>query len=167
MIQAFIALGSNLNDPVAEVTRAFGELGALPGSRLQARSSLYLTEPVGAPGQPDYVNACVALETGLCARTLLESLLAIERSHGRQRQFRNAPRTLDLDLLLYDGLVCHEPGLTLPHPRMHERAFVLLPLLEISPDCEIPGRGSAADWLAACAMQKVQRLASPGRRSAA
>ncbi|MEW5893295.1 MAG: 2-amino-4-hydroxy-6-hydroxymethyldihydropteridine diphosphokinase [Pseudomonadota bacterium] len=150
-VQAFIALGANLENPASQIERAFAELGQLPETRLLARSSLYLTKPVGYTDQPDFINAVAELETALTPRALLEALLAIEQRHGRRREFRNAPRTLDLDLLLYNGLIMHEPGLTLPHPRMHERGFVLLPLLEIAPDCRIPGIGPAAairgiDW---------------------
>lgn len=143
-VQAFVALGANLEDPASQVERAFPELARLPETRLVARSSLYLSKPVGYTDQPDFINAVAELETALTPRALLEALLAIEQRHGRRREFRNAPRTLDLDLLLYNGLIMHEPGLTLPHPRMHERGFVLLPLLEIAPDCRIPGIGPAA-----------------------
>lgn len=143
-VPAFVALGANLDDPVQQVERAFPELARLPQTRLLARSSLYLTKPVGYTDQPDFINAVALIETELPARQLLEHLLAIEQHHGRRREFRNAPRTLDLDMLLYDDLVMHQPGLTLPHPRMHERAFVLTPLLEIAPACVIPGIGPAA-----------------------
>ena len=142
-IHAFVALGANLDDPIAQVERAFPELARLPQTRLLARSSLYLTKPVGYTDQPDFINAVAQIETLLTPRGLLDALLAIEQRHGRRREFRNAPRTLDLDLLLYDGLIMHEPGLTLPHPRMHERAFVLAPLTEIAPQCLIPGVGPA------------------------
>lgn len=161
-VQAFVALGANLDDPVDQVERAFPELARLPETRLVHRSSLYLTKPVGYTDQPDFINAVAQIETALPPRTLLESLLAIEQRHGRRREFRNAPRTLDLDLLLYDGLVMHEPGLTLPHPRMHERAFVLLPLLEIAPDCAIPDIGPAAA-LRDIDISGLHQLPKPGR----
>jgi len=157
-IRAFIALGSNLNDPAAQVTHAFSELDALPGTRLIAHSSLYRSAPWGYSDQPDFINAVAEIETRLEPRRLLEMLLDIEHQRGRVREFLNAPRVLDLDLLLYNGLIHHEHGLTLPHPRMHERAFVLLPLTEISPECVIPGHGRASDHLTACAGQALERL---------
>lgn len=165
---AFIALGANLDDPARQVERAFPELARLPQTRLLARSSLYLTKPVGYTDQPDFINAVALIETELPAWQLLEHLLAIEQRHGRRREFRNAPRTLDLDLLLYDDLVMHEPGLTLPHPRMHERAFVLTPLLEIAPDCAIPGIGPAAalHGVDDDGMRKLPRTNSPAALSA-
>ncbi len=158
---ATIGLGANLNDPAAQVEYALAELDRLPATRLVARSSLYASTPVGYVDQPDFINAVAQVETGLAPRALLAALLEIEHRHGRERSFRNAPRTLDLDLLLYGAAHFHEEGLTLPHPRMHERAFVLLPLLEIAPDTEIPGRGRAADWLAACSGQGVSVLPPP------
>ncbi|MBZ0106687.1 MAG: 2-amino-4-hydroxy-6-hydroxymethyldihydropteridine diphosphokinase [Sulfuricella denitrificans] len=156
--RAFIALGSNLDDPADQVSHAFGELDALPGTRLIARSSLYRSAPWGYSDQPDFINAVAEIETRLEPRILLEMLLEIEHRRGRVREFLNAPRTLDLDLLLYDGLVYHEHGLTLPHPRMHERAFVLMPLTEIAPGCVIPGQGAALACLARCAGQELERL---------
>ena len=156
---AFIALGSNLAEPERQVTQAFAALAQLPQTRLLAQSSLYRSAPVGYTEQADFMNAVAQLETGLAPHDLLHSLLGIERTFGRVRDFRNAPRTLDLDLLLYGDLMFHEPGLTLPHPRMHERAFVLLPLVEIAPDCEIPGKGRAAEWLARVGDQAITRVA--------
>ena len=154
-ITAYIGLGANLNDPAAQVEYAFAELDRLPGTRLVARSSLYATAPVGYVDQPDFINAVAQVETTLAPRALLAALLDIEQHHGRERSFRNAPRTLDLDLLLYGAAHFYEDHLTLPHPRMTERAFVLLPLIEIAPELTIPGRGRAADWIAACAEQSV------------
>jgi len=158
---AAIGLGANLNDPAAQVEYAFAELDRLPATRLLVRSSLYASAPVGYVDQPDFINAVALVETRLAPRALLAGLLDIEHRHGRERSFRNAPRTLDLDLLLYDNAHFHEEGLSLPHPRMTERAFVLLPLLEVDPECVIPGRGCAADWLAQCADQSVAPLLSP------
>lgn len=155
---ATVGLGANLNDPAAQVEYALAELDRLPGTRLTARSSLYASAPVGYLDQPDFVNAVAQIETTLAPRALLEALLDIEHCHGRERSFRNAPRTLDLDLLLYGRAHFHEDGLSLPHPRMHARAFVLLPLLEIAPDTRIPGHGRAADCLPACADQNVVPL---------
>jgi len=158
---ATVGLGANLNDPAAQVEYALAELDRLPGTRLLAQSSLYASAPVGYVDQPDFINAVAQVETDLAPRALLAALLDIEHRHGRERSFRNAPRTLDLDLLLYGNAHFHEDGLTLPHPRMTERAFVLLPLLEIAPAALIPGRGRAADWLAACADQLVTVLPPP------
>jgi len=156
--KAFIGLGANLGDPEAQVRRAFAALAELPRTRLLAASSLYRSAPVGVVGQLDFVNAVAELETALSARALLEALLAEENRFGRTREFPNAPRTLDLDLLLYGDRVIAEPGLFVPHPRMHERAFVLAPLAEIAPDIAIPGKGRAGALLAACTDQKVEKI---------
>jgi len=156
---AFIGIGSNLDGPQARVRRAFDALDALPGSRVTGRSPLYRSAPLGGPPQPDYVNAVARLETALAPETLLAALLAIEAEQGRTRGEANAPRTLDLDLLLYDALCCAQPGLRLPHPRMHERRFVLAPLLDLEPAARIPGHGAAAELLARCGAQPLQRIA--------
>lgn len=155
---AFIGLGSNLEDPGAQLQRAFADLDRLPDTRMVARSSLYRSAPVGYLDQPDFVNAVAQVETALAPQDLLRDLLRIEHEHGRERTFRNAPRTLDLDVLLYDDLQLHEHGLTIPHPQMHLRAFVLQPLLEIAPGCIIPGIGSAEQALSACAGQALERM---------
>jgi 2-amino-4-hydroxy-6-hydroxymethyldihydropteridine diphosphokinase len=155
---AFIGLGSNLGDPESRLREALAALAALPGVQLTAASSLYRSAPVGHADQPDFVNAVAQLSTGLAARSLLTALLGIEERFGRKRSFRNAPRTLDLDLLLFDADSIDEAGLVVPHPRMHERAFVLAPLLEIAPDCLIPGKGPAAALLERCRDQAVERL---------
>lgn len=131
-VTAYVALGANLGDSAASVRDAMDRLGELPDSCVTARSSLYRTAPVGARG-PDFINAVVALQTGLTAPALLDALLAIEEQAGRERPWPNAPRTLDLDLLLYGGARIDSPRLTIPHPRMQERAFVLVPLGEIAP----------------------------------
>ena len=157
--RAYIALGSNLAQPDLQVHQAFDALARLPGTRLLARSSCYRSAPVGYADQPDFINAVACVETRLAPHDLLQSLLGIEQEFGRVREFRNAPRTLDLDLLIVDDICMHEPGLTLPHPRMHERAFVLLPLVEINADCVIPERGLARDWLARCEHQTITRVA--------
>jgi 2-amino-4-hydroxy-6-hydroxymethyldihydropteridine diphosphokinase len=151
-------LGSNLAEPAAQVKRALAALDELPQTRLLNASSLYRSAPVGYLDQPDFINAVAQVETGLAPRALLDALLALELNCGRTREFQNAPRTLDLDVLLYDDLVHHEHGLTVPHPQMHLRAFVLQPLLEISPDCAIPGIGSAAEAMAGCAGQQLECL---------
>lgn len=155
---AFIALGSNLDDPVYHVERGFKELAQLPQTRLLDRSSLYRSAPVGRLDQPDFVNAVASIETMLAPLELLDALLAIEQRHGRVRESLNAPRTLDLDILIYDDVVLHKEELTLPHPRMAERGFVLVPLMEISPDCDIPGLGSIAPLAAACGSQRLERI---------
>lgn len=157
-VSAYIGLGANLNDPAAQLTQAFDALARLPETHLVARSSLYASAPVGYVDQPDFVNAVAQLDTLLSPRALLAALLEIEQRHGRERGFRNAPRTLDLDLLLYGAARFHEDHLQVPHPRLIERAFVLLPLAEIAPALVIPGKGCIADWLAGCAGQQVTRL---------
>ena len=146
-ITAFIALGSNLDDPAAQVRRGIDDLAGLPRTEIQRVSSLYRSAPVGYRDQPDFINAVVQIATQLGARMLLEALLEIERRHGRVREAPNGPRTLELDIVLYGALVLHEPGLTIPHPSMHERAFVIVPLAEIAPHLTIPGRGSIAQCL--------------------
>lgn len=158
MNTAYVALGANLGDPAATVRAAFAALANLPDSRVSRSSSLYRTAPVGIASQPDFINAVAELETGLDPEALLAALLDIERRFGRLRGERNGPRTLDLDLLLYAGLEFDLPELTLPHPRMHLRAFVLQPLAEIAPGLEIPGRGTLAAWLPAVANQGIVRL---------
>jgi 2-amino-4-hydroxy-6-hydroxymethyldihydropteridine diphosphokinase len=147
---AFVGIGSNLDDPRAQVLRAFEELEALPHTRLVKKSSLYRSAPVGYAAQPDFVNAVAQLETGLPAERLLAELQAIELRHGRSRSFANAPRTLDLDLLLYGTAELKTATLQVPHPRMRERAFVLKPLLEIAPQLPFS--------LDACANQDVERI---------
>ena len=159
-VLAFVALGANLDNPVAQVRAASEALADLPQSKLLRISSLYRTTPVGIHGQPDFINAVAALETRLSAHDLLAALFAVEARFGRRRDFYHAPRTLDLDLLLFDDQTIISEQLSLPHPRMHLRAFVLAPLLEIAPDCRIPGRGSGAAWLAAASMQHIERLDS-------
>jgi 2-amino-4-hydroxy-6-hydroxymethyldihydropteridine diphosphokinase len=158
-VTAFIALGSNLDDPQRQIAAGFAELEGLSQTCLLRRSSLYRSAPVGYADQPDFINAVACIETGLGAQELLLALLAIERRHGRVREFPNAPRTLDLDIALYGSLVVHEQGLTIPHPRMHERAFVMVPLAEIAPDCVVPGRGRVSELLAAVDAGSVLRLA--------
>ncbi len=164
-VTAFIALGSNLQDPVAQVQAGFSALAALPQTRLTARSSLYRSPPAGYAEQPEFVNAVAAVETALAPRALLEALMAIERDRGRVRDFPNAPRTLDLDILLYGDLAVHEDALTIPHPRLHERAFVLVPLAEIAPQSLIRGRGRVAELMRAIDAGCVTRIAAPAERS--
>ena len=138
MTIAYVGLGSNLQDPVRQVETALHELDRLPSTRVVKRSSLYRTAPVGYADQPEFVNAVAQLDTGLPAEALLDELQGLEARHGRKRSFPNAPRTLDLDLLLFGDLVLQTERLTVPHPRMRERAFVLEPLREIAPHLELP-----------------------------
>jgi 2-amino-4-hydroxy-6-hydroxymethyldihydropteridine diphosphokinase len=158
---AYIGLGSNLDHPRRQLARALAEIARLPRTRLIASSRNYVSAPVGcAEPQPDYVNAVAALRTSLGAKALLARLRSIEHRHGRRRPagaVRNLPRTLDLDMLLLGRRRVRRVQLTLPHPRMHERAFVLVPLLEIAPSATIPGRGSARRWLRRVRGQRVER----------
>jgi 2-amino-4-hydroxy-6-hydroxymethyldihydropteridine diphosphokinase len=156
-VDAYIGLGANLGDAGATLAAAFNALEALPDSELVQRSSVYRSAPIDSSG-PDYLNAVVRLRTALGAHELLAQLQSIERSHGRERPYRNAPRTLDLDLLLYGEQLIHTPTLVVPHPRAHERAFVLAPLGEIAPQLVIPGRGAVADLHSALGGQRVDRL---------
>lgn len=155
---AYVALGANLGDPAATVCAAFGALANLPHSRILRTSSLYRTAPVGITEQPEFVNAVAALETQLAPDRLLDALLAVEQRFGRIRGEKNGPRTIDLDLLLYNDLELRMLQLTVPHPRLHLRAFVLYPLAEIAPDLRLPGRGTVAAWLPAVANQAIVRL---------
>ena len=157
MSLAYVGVGSNLDGPQRQVAQALGELDGIPGTRVVKRSSLYRSAPVGYAAQPEFVNAVAALDTALDPEALLGELQAIEARHGRSRSFPNAPRSLDLDLLLYGEAEQRTARLTLPHPRMHERAFVLKPLVELEPAIAIPGRGRALDLLAACAGQRVEK----------
>ena len=147
-IQAWVGLGSNLNDPLTQVSRALDSLAQLPKTALARRSALYRTAPLPSPvKQPDYINAVALLETGLPARELLAHLQAIESRCGRERQGRkgdNLPRTLDLDLLLYAQETINTSGLSLPHPRLSDRGFVLVPLLDVSPGLTLPDGRSVA-----------------------
>ena len=160
-LSAFVGLGANLGEPEAQVRRAIAALRRLPRTRLVAASSLYRSAPVGVGEQPDFVNAVAEVETTLSARELLDELLAMEARFGRERPAPGAPRTLDLDLLLYGDQVIAEPGLAVPHPRMHERAFVLAPLAEIAAEISVPRIGGVRTLLAACGNQKVQRIGAP------
>jgi len=150
MARAFVALGGNLGDTRGYLRQALDALAQLPQSRLLAVSRFYRTPPWGVREQPAFLNAAAELETDLAPHALLEALLEIERAAGRVREGeRWGPRTLDLDLLHVDGVVMHDARLTLPHPRIAERAFVLLPLAELAPGLELPGQGRVAALLAA------------------
>jgi 2-amino-4-hydroxy-6-hydroxymethyldihydropteridine diphosphokinase len=156
--EAFVGLGANLDNPLQQVRQAISELDAIEHTRVLAASSLYRSAPVGYADQPDFINAVAKLQTGLSPRRLLDALHVIENRHGRRRSVRNAPRTLDLDLLLYGALVVREEDLILPHPRMHERAFVLLPLAEIAADASLPGYPPLAQLLAQVDRSGVNKL---------
>jgi 2-amino-4-hydroxy-6-hydroxymethyldihydropteridine diphosphokinase len=148
--RAYVGLGSNLGDREATIRAALAELDDAAGVRVEAVSRLVETEPVGYREQPRFLNGVAALETELAPRALLDLLLAVEARFGRDRDAVPAqgPRTLDLDLLVYDGLELDEPGLRIPHPRLHERAFVLGPLAELDPALEVPGKGQVQTLLA-------------------
>ena len=158
---AYIGLGANLGDAQATLQAALQAMACMPGSRLLGVSSFYRSAPVDATG-PDFTNAVAVLHTTLAPLALLEALQAIEQQFGRQRPYLNAPRTLDLDLLLLDDQVLCSTRLTLPHPRLHQRAFVLQPLLELAPALLAPGLGALADHLPATAGQPLQRLGPAG-----
>ncbi len=158
MVRAYIGLGANLGDPAQAVRDAIGQLAQLPQTTLAGYSSLYASAPVDAGGD-DFVNAVAQIDTTLSPQALLQGLQQIELAFGRERPFRNAPRTLDLDLLLYGDARINEPGLHVPHPRMCARAFVILPLLELAPDMDIPGRGRADAHLASVQDQAIAPIA--------
>jgi 2-amino-4-hydroxy-6-hydroxymethyldihydropteridine diphosphokinase len=148
---AVIGLGANVGEAAATVREALRALDGLPSSRLLQASALYRTPAWGKTDQPDFINAAALLRTSLAARTLLDDLLEIERHFGRDREagVQWGPRTLDLDLLLYGDAVIDEPGLKVPHPHLHERAFALLPLARIAPGLQVPGRGRVSDLVQA------------------
>ncbi|MHB1241278.1 MAG: 2-amino-4-hydroxy-6-hydroxymethyldihydropteridine diphosphokinase [Gammaproteobacteria bacterium] len=161
-VQAYIGLGSNLEDPVRQVCRAFAELDAIARTRCVTRSSLYRSAPMGPAGQPDYINAVAAVETGLSPDALLDALQAIEQTHGRVRGAEHwGPRTLDLDLLLFGAQSRRDVRLTLPHPGLHQRAFVLYPLQEIAPDLVIPGYGLLRELARQSAYSTLERVMEP------
>lgn len=156
MSRAWIALGSNLGEPASQLEDALAGLAALESTRLEATSPWYRTAPVGGPGgQPDFLNAVCRLDTGLTPESLLAELQRLEHRAGRQRRERWGPRTLDLDIILYSGREQNEPSLTLPHPRAHERAFVLLPLADLDPDLPLHDRPVRA-WLAEVTDQPIK-----------
>lgn len=158
-VRAWVGLGANLGDARDTLREALRAIAALPGCRLVEVSSLWRSAPVDATG-PDFFNAVAALDTTLAPLALLRALQAIELAHGRERPYRNAPRTLDLDLLLYGNVCQDDPVLTLPHPRAHERAFVLAPLAELAPELPWPGRDATpARLLPLVRDQAVERLA--------
>lgn len=157
-VVAYIALGSNLDNPKMQIQDAFAELDEIQSTSLLQTSSLYGSAPWGYANQPDFINAVASVETELTPRQLLDELLKIETWHGRERSFANAPRTLDLDIALYGDQIVDEANLKIPHPRMHERAFVLVPLAEIAPELTIPGQGAIATLLEHCNDPSLKRI---------
>lgn len=157
-IIAYIGIGSNLGDAAGNVRQALLVLEQLPASRVTGQSSLFRTAPVDADGD-DYINAVARVATDLSAEKLLPALLTLEKNFGRERSYLNAPRTLDLDLLLYGDQIIASPTLTVPHPRMTTRAFVLIPLLQIDPFIHIPGQGAAHQFVPGVADQAIQKFA--------
>lgn len=160
-VRAFVGLGANLGEPARAIADALVALAGLPDTRVAATSSLYWSAPVDAVG-PDFVNAVAELHTALAPHALLTELQALECVRGRVRSFRNAPRVLDLDLLVWGEAALNDPRLVLPHPRMHLRAFVLAPLIEIAPDLRLPGHPPLDALLRACEGQPLQRLGPAG-----
>jgi len=157
-VTAFIGLGSNLDDPEAQIRRAYATLALLPNCRDLLASDLYLSRPFGEVEQPDYINAVAGLQTTLTPEALLAALQAIERQQTRTREVRWGPRTLDLDILLYGAEIVGRPDLVIPHPGLAQRDFVLYPLSEIAPEIMIPGLGPIGDCLEACANRGLERL---------
>lgn len=160
MALAYIGLGSNLEDPLAQVTRAFAELAQIPNTSLLARSAIYSSRAIG-PEQPDYINAATLLDTRLAPLALLDALQAIEQTHQRVRIQHWGPRTLDLDLLLYGDEIIAEERLRVPHPYLTQRSFVLYPLADITPDLHLPDGTPLADLLKCCPADGLVRLSSP------
>ena len=156
-ISAYIGIGANLGDAQAMVEYAIEKLRSLPQTQFKQGSSLFITAPIDSSGD-DYINAVAALETDLDAQALLEHLQALELACGRERPYRNAPRTLDLDVLLYGQQTINSEHLTVPHPRMTERAFVLIPLLQLDPFINVPGKGAAHEFAPAVADQGISKL---------
>lgn len=161
MIQAFIGIGANLGDARDTVLQAVNRLSSIAGCQEVVASALFSSAPIDSSGD-DYVNAVAQLQTHLTAQALLEALQAIELAFGRERPYRNAPRTLDLDVLLYGDAIIDTATLTVPHPRMTERAFVLLPLAQLAPALVIPGKGTISDWLPLVADQAITMLSVDG-----
>ena len=157
-LRAWIGLGSNLEDPLAQVSTALQELKQLPDTTLAARSSLYRSDPVGPPGQPDYITAVAALDTRLEPEALLDALQAIEQMHQRVRKIHWGPRTLDLDLLLYGDQVISTPRLTVPHAYMAERNFVLWPLAELAPELILPDGRPLNTLLQHCPLGTLEKI---------
>jgi 2-amino-4-hydroxy-6-hydroxymethyldihydropteridine diphosphokinase len=161
--RAVIGLGSNMDNPVEQIRDALEKIAALPDCSLTKISAMYQSAPVGGVEQANFINAIAEVETTLTPQKLMACLLDIERRHDRVRTTRNGPRTLDLDIVMFNDWRINEPDLVVPHPRAHERAFVLLPLIEISPEIVIPGVGAAKSLLEGVSGQSVERFSEPGR----
>lgn len=155
---AYIGIGSNMQNPIQQIKRAYAEINEIEGTTLTKASSFYVTSPIGFLAQSDFINAVIAISTSLTPQQLLKALLDIEAKHHRLRINRNGPRTLDLDILLFDQQQLSSPALTLPHPRAHLRAFVLHPLFEIAPHLLIPGQSAIRSLLESVADQQIRRL---------
>ena len=158
MTVAYVGLGANIGEPRRQLQTALDELNGQPKTRVTASSSLYRSAPLDHLDQPEFLNAVAQIDTGLAPEALLDVLQEIENRHGRARPFAGAPRTLDLDLLLYGNETIESARLTVPHPRMHGRAFALRPLLELDPVISVPGKGLASKLLSACNSQKIEKI---------
>ena len=158
MTDVFVGIGSNLKDPKSQVRQGISDVGNTGGLRILTASSFYISKPVGRLDQPNFVNAVIKIDTEKSPLELLHLLLAIEDRRGRMRAAKNAPRTLDLDILLYGSDIISEEKLSVPHPRMHERAFVLVPLLEIAPNVTIADRGRVSDLIKKVTTEGVKKL---------
>ena len=156
--RVMIGLGSNMSEPIRQIRTALREIDELAGCSLMRVSSLYESAPIGGVAQPPFVNAVAEIETTLSPQVLMARLLDIERLHDRVRTVKNGPRTLDLDILVFNDWCLDEVEVTTPHPRAHERAFVLLPLLELAPELYIPGKGLARDFLPQVSGQSVRKM---------
>lgn len=156
-ITAYIGIGANLGEARAQVEQAIASLDRLPQTRLIGQSSLFRTAPVDASGD-DYINVVASIQTGLSGQELLEQLQALEQAAGRERPYHNAPRTLDLDILLYGDQIIATPTLTVPHPRLTQRAFALIPLLQLDPFIAIPGQGPAHQFVSQVADQAIAKI---------
>jgi 2-amino-4-hydroxy-6-hydroxymethyldihydropteridine diphosphokinase len=166
MTPAALGLGGNIGDPRGQMAAAIRSLAANPAIEIRAVSALYKTPPWGKTDQPPFLNAAVLIETQLQPRALLAEMLAVEQQLGRQREERWGPRSLDIDILLFGFETIAEPGLHIPHPRLHERAFALAPLADVVPEARFGGR-SAAEWLAGVDRTGIERLAEPGWQATA
>ena len=161
MTLAVLGLGGNLGDPRTQIAAAIRSLAQYPAIQVRAVSALYETPPWGKTDQPSFLNAAMLVMTELSAQALLDTILRVEQQLGRQREERWGPRTVDIDILLFGEESIDEPGLHVPHPRLHERAFALAPLADVMPEARFGGR-SAAEWLADADMAGIRRVAEPG-----
>jgi 2-amino-4-hydroxy-6-hydroxymethyldihydropteridine diphosphokinase len=165
MTSAVLGLGGNIGDPRSRMAAAIGALAAKPAIEVRAVSALYETPPWGKTDQPSFLNAAILIETELAAHALLQTILQAEQQLGRQRGERWGPRTVDIDILLFGAEAIDEPGLHIPHPRLHERAFALAPLADVMPQARFGGR-SATEWLARLDVTGIKRIEEPGWQNA-